>query len=611
MIDYNTNFKDCGKDTKKLYGVINKLVGKTKKNPMPEMESSVILANHFANHFMDKIKTIRDDLSSCPLFDPPVLDCKVFSTFVPVDECAVKKLMLQTKATNCKTDPFPSSMLKKHIDVLMPLFERIINSSLTSGNFPQVWKTSIIRPLLKKPGLSTDFANYRPVNNLPFLSKVVEKCMLAQLKLHLRDEHLLPDYISAYRESHSCETTLLKLSNDILINMDQRNISPLMALDLSAAFDTVDHEVLIDVLQKRFGITDVALEWFKSYLSNRKITVQIDNCFSDELDLPFSVPQGSCAGPVLFNMYASTLLDYIRRNTTGEQVTMLAYADDHSCFNSFKAGDITDEKNCIKSLEDCADVTCEWMKENRLKMNNKKTEFIKFGNKVQLKKCVTSGIFINNQHIEESTCIYYVGVWMDNNLSYNKHIGEKCRKAMYALHRIRSIRSHLGKECLLQIIQSLVISQLDYCSSLLYGVPNTSLTKLQRVQNFAAKLILNKTKYDSSTACLKELHWLPIKYRILFRLLCVCFKCVHGQAPSELVGYFKVRQSSRYNLRASSGSVSFVVPKTNSVTFGDRAFSVAGPLEWNRLPNNIRISDSFEGFKNKLKTHLFSVAFPL
>ena len=125
---------------------------------------------------------------------------------------------------------------------------------------------------------------------------------------------------------------------------------------------------------------------------------------------------------------------------------------------------------------------------------------------------------------------------MDSNLSFDTHITEKCKKAMYTLHRIRSFRSHLSKKCLLQIVQSLVISQLDYCSSLLYGLPTLSLAKLQRVQNFAAKLILNKSTFDSSTECLKQLHWLPVKYRILFRLLC-SFKCVNGQAPVELIGF--------------------------------------------------------------------------
>ena len=167
-----------------------------------------------------------------------------------------------------------------------------------------------------------------------------------------------------------------------------------------------------------------------------------------------------------------------------------------------------------------------------------------------------------------------------------------------------------SKDCLLQIVQSLVISQIDYCSCLLYGLPDSSLAKLQRVQNFAAKLILNKRKYDSSKACLKELHWLPVRYRILFRLLCMCFKCINGQGPNDLIGYFKLKELRRYDLRSSSGSC-FIVPRTNSVMFGDRAFSIAGPREWNKLPNIVKNSNSPEQFKKKLKTHLFAVAFNL
>ena len=178
---------------------------------------------------------------------------------------------------------------------------------------------------------------------------------------------------------------------------------------------------------------------------------------------------------------------------------------------------------------------------------------------------------------------------------------------MYMLFRLRSICCHLTKQTLEQLVLSLVMSNLDYCSIIFYGLPTSSINKLQRVQNFAAKLVEGKKKFDSASECLKSLHWLPIKSRILFRLLCMSFKCVHGLAPSYLSTFFQVKQNN-YSLRSNNSPI-YEVPKSYRKTFGDRAFSVAWPQEWNKLPHHLKIITSFTLFKKHLKTHLFSAAF--
>lgn len=439
------------------------------------------------------------------------------------------------------------------------------------------------------------------------MSKIVEKGMLLQINEHLRINNLLPDYISAYREMFSTETALIKVVNDILINMDGQLITPLIALDLSAAFDTVDHTVLLSVLEKQFGIQGKALDWFCNYLNERKLRVRVGQSFSDEMKLPFSVPQGSCAGPVLFNLYASTLRNFISDNLQGRKgvVSLIGYADDHSYYSYFKPSSTNEEAHCIRMLEDCAKIVGKWMNLNRLQLNSSKTEFIKFGSSTQLQKCIIEGIDIIDTHVNESISIKYLGVHLDNELSFCTHITEKCKTAMFQLHRIRVLRSHLSRKSLELIIHSLVLSQLDYCCTLLYGLPNSSLAKLQRVQNFAAKLIFNKNKFDSATECLKELHWLPIKYRILFRLLCMSYKCVNDQAPNYLSSYF-IKKESGYSLRSKGV---YVIPRTRTRAFGDRAFSVSGPREWNNLPADLQSCGSFTIFRKKLKTYLFRKAF--
>ena len=171
-------------------------------------------------------------------------------------------------------------------------------------------------------------------------------------------------------------------------------------------------------------------------------------------------------------------------------------------------------------------------------------------------------------------------------------------------HRIKNIRKYLTVDACKQVVHGLIISHIDYCNSLFYGLPKTDIKKLQRVQSMAAKLILRKQKYDSVTACLKELHWLPVNLRIDFKIMMMVWKCLNGQAPSYLVELIHLDCKKR-PLRSSSSNL-LVIPKTNSKTFGDRSFAVSGPVLWNKLPTDLRVCKSLEQFKSKLKTWMFS-----
>ena len=179
-------------------------------------------------------------------------------------------------------------------------------------------------PILKNPSLTSEFANLRPISNLQFISKLTERAVFDQLQTHLLDPALYPLLQSAYRKSHSTETALIKVQNDILMNMDHQQVTLLVLVDLSAAFDTIDHQVLLNRLRWSFGIRGYALEWIASYLSDRTQRVSFENNVSQSRYLSCGVPQGSCLGPLLFTMYASKLFDIIK----GHLPCTYAYADD-------------------------------------------------------------------------------------------------------------------------------------------------------------------------------------------------------------------------------------------------------------------------------------------
>lgn len=346
------------------------MIGRTKDNPLPLHDEDEVLANEFISFFIGKIEKIRDALDQYPLYEPAKCRAESFCSFQEIEESDVRKLVKMGKATTCSTDPIPSKLVKQHLDTLLPLLTRFVNLSLCSGSFADEWKTAVIKPLLKKKGLDRTLSNYRPVSNLSFTSKLVERACLSQIMPYVENNHLLPDYQSAYRKGFSTETALVKLQNDVLCNMEKQRVTALVCVDLSAAFDTVNHDILLDVLENKFGLSSTALTWFENYLRPRSAKVQIGEKYSKPIDLSFSVPQGSLCGPILYTVYASTLPDHIGHFN----VSILGYADDHSIYDAFDANSRAEMCATIKNLELCLVQVNDWMNLNRLKMNTTKTE---------------------------------------------------------------------------------------------------------------------------------------------------------------------------------------------------------------------------------------------
>ena len=201
---------------------------------------------------------------------------------------------------SCETDLVPTRLFKQLAPRIIKNIAELINLSLTKGIFVEDWKLATIRPLLEKIGLDLTVGNYHPVSNLTFLSKLLEKCALTQFSKHCDNNHLIPDYQSMYRQGYSCETALLKLVNGVLWSLERGNATNFMAIDLSAAFDTVDHNILLQVLKYKFNICGKALTWFDTYLHPRGCRVNVGKEYSSSRDLTCSVPQGSICEPVLY-----------------------------------------------------------------------------------------------------------------------------------------------------------------------------------------------------------------------------------------------------------------------------------------------------------------------
>ena len=301
----------------------------------------------------------------------------------------------------------------------------------------------------------------------------------------------MPGYQSAYRKNFSCKTALIKIINDCLWNIENQRITAIVAIDMSGVFNTFDHQILTYVCTKQDiqywrGSIRVVLK----LSSPRSCKMRVENVYSTEKSLSFSVPEGSLAGSILYNVYASKL-----QEQASPPIDLHGFADDHTIKDSFKP--IPDEEHkVIHTLEQCTSDIYDWMDANWLCINSAKTEFLLVGSRHQLSKCVSREINVNGEAVKHSTCIRYLGAWADDKLNFKVHIATKCHIAMWNLQKFKVIWDLLTEETCTTLVMGLVISHLDYKNAILFGLSDTDIHKLQQMQNMAAKLILNKDKHD-------------------------------------------------------------------------------------------------------------------
>ena len=408
---------------------------------------------------------------------------------------------------------------------------------------------------------------------------------------------LMPTYQSAYRHHHSTETALLCITTDLLNATDRGLVSALVLLDLSAAFDTIDHHLLIDRLSTTFGIHDSALSWFRSYLQNRSQAVTIESVSSQPVPVRYGVPQGSVLGPVLFTLYTQPLALVIERHNLKYHF----YADDTQLYNSARPEDFDE---LLASISICFLDIKNWMTVNRLKLNSEKTDALVVGTRQKLASLIATDLQLADATVPFSPTVKSLGVHLDSTLSMQPHISYLTKTCFHHLRRVAAIQRYLTQEACKKLVISLLLSRLDYCNSLLAGLSSTSLQGLQRIQNCAARLVLRKRKSEHITPLLQSLHWLPIKDRISYKLASLCYKCLNNSAPEYLRSCLELYIQSR-PLRSASDALTLSIPRVKLVTAGQRAFSYAGPSAWNLLPLQLRRSPTFDSFRNDLKTQLF------
>ena len=333
-----------------------------------------------------------------------------------------------------------------------------------------------------------------------------------------------------------------------------------------------------------------------SYLTDRSQHITIGNHCSNSAPLTTGVPQGSVLGPLLFTLY-TTPIGYILSNSS---VSFHLYADDTQLYISFSH---SDSATNLSSLSSTLDTIHSWLNLNRLTVNPTKTEFLLIGTHQQRAKITNSSISFLGIPISPSSHARNLGVEFDSDLSYVQHISNICRSLFYQIRQLRQIRPSLDTNSAVLLANALVSNKLDYCNSLFYNLPDTSIDRLQLVQNSLARFVfpsVRRCHHISPT--LAKLHWLPIRQRIVFKIATITHKTLQNKQPSYLHDLLHVHTPIR-NLRSSNANL-LVVPNINSA-IGRRSFCYVAPTVWNLLPLSIRNTKSLSTFRSLLKTHLF------
>ena len=598
VIEHNANQGE-------LFKAINRIMHRKKTNPMPEHESPLVLANQFCDFFQEKVAKIRENFSDnstdALLHDTPEAGCR-FASFEELSDDDIVKIISQSTNKYCELDPIPSSLLKQCSIEIMPVIKRIINKSLSDGYFPDSCKKAIVKPLLKKPNLDCVLKNYRPVSNLSYIGKLIEKSVCNQISKYMNDNKIGEPLQSAYKANHSTETAILWIFDQLLTNLNDNNAVLLTLLDLSAAFDTVDHEILLKRLQITQGISDDALRLFTSYLKDRTMQVCVNGEYSKPITLDVSLPQGSQLGPRLYSDYTQPIGQLIRFL----HLLFHGYADDTQLLKAISS--VAELNPALQQLATSIGQIGKWMHDNKLKLNPEKTEFMVIASKRNIGKYQVESLTLGNEEIKTSSTARNLGVTIDSTRQLDTHIANILRICYFYLSWIRNIRKFISTEVTKTLVHALVLSRLDYCNSILVGLPKVKINKLQKVMNAAARLITGKAKRDHVTESLKDLHWLPVKERSEYKVNTLTYKALHGMAPSYLSDLLKIYVPER-SLR-SSDKLLLQIPRHRN-NYGYRSYRCTAPSLWNDLPYDIRCKSSFICFKKALKTHLFRRAYHL
>ena len=489
-------------------------------------------------------------------------------------------------------DKVPIRVIKDCLPAILPSITSIINTTFESAIFPNMWKIAVVTPIPKE-GDDEVPNNNRPISLLPVLSKVCERVAHNQFSSYLLSRDHLSCKQSGNKQWHSTETSLIHTTDIILSAIDKKKLTAVVLLDMSKAFDSINHQILLEKLQD-VGASPPVIHWFYSYLSSRYQVVRINTTLSDRLPVASGVPQGSILGPLLFNIYVNDL------PLVPEHCAPQCYVDDTKLLMSFR---LQDQSSVMDKMNKDLLKIRNWCFDNQLLLNPDKTKLIIFGSRQMATKVEDFRLSLLGKELVPVKVVKDLGIILDSNLTYNEHIITTVSACMKRLGQINRVKHAFDQRTLTIIINSLVFSKLFYCSNVWSNTTERNLDKLQAVQNFACRIISGARKFDHITPILKRLQWLPVRDQLYYRQAIMCFKCMTGSAPGYLTEQFIKR--SDVSKRSTRNAQALDIPLFRSAS-GQKTFYYQVVSLWNSLTPKLKLCQSQREFKQSLKRLLLT-----
>ena len=475
--------------------------------------------------------------------------------FKEVSEEEVKKAVKAIKTNACGVDNISAYFIKLSIEYSVHAITEIINASFKHNYFPERWKKARIKPIPKttSPASPTD---YRPISLLLAFSKIMEKLVVQQMTKYMKIENKLDEYQSAYKTYHSTTTALLDITDNIYKGMDNSELTLLVLLDYSKAFDCANHKLILAKL-KAIGFMESSLLWIKSYLADRKQQVITDKGISEWICLSNGVPQGSILGPLLFTVLVADLHKIINH------CKYHMYADDTQIYCHGKPQNIDEMMQNINS--DLANIA-EFSKKNCLKLNSSKSNYIMIGSQQSLNKIVNNpnlSINMSGKEITRNTQVRNLGVIFDETLSWNKHVNTLITAAYGKIKQIYRHRNFLTTKTRIAICESYILSHFNYCDLIIQNITGELGRKIQKVQNTCTRFIFGLKKYDHISSSFIRLKTLNMENRRLMHSITLMHKIEKKLAPKYLCD--KISHSEDIHSHNTRGKHKIRIPKSRTV----------------------------------------------
>ena len=517
--------------------------------------------------------------------------------FQEVSELEILKIVRSIKTNACGVDGISAFFLKLGIEHSVFAFTDIINSSFKYNKFPDRYKKAIVKPI---PKISIPLAasDYRPISLLSAFSKIIEKVAAKQMIDYLRETGFLDKLQSAYKKSHSTTTALLNVIDDIYEALENTELTFLVLLDYSKAFDCANHRLILAKL-KAAGLCDEALDWVFSYLSGRSQKVVTGTGESEWEKMINGVPQGSVLGPLLFTVLVSNIKDVIKRGRYH------LYADDTQLYYTCKVDEVNETIDKINS--DLSNIS-KFSKNNCLKLNAGKSKFIVIGSRPNLKKLKSidlKEIKLDNEVIEREFEVKNLGVMFDETLSWARHVNLSVAKAYGKLKNVWRFNKFLSEKTKLTICETYILSNFNYCDILLQNLTDQIQDKIQKVQNRCIRFIYGLRKYDHITNFRTSKKILSMQSRRLLHSLTMMFCIKNDLAPSYLCDRLTLQRNIHDHNTRNCNNIRAPIARTNMRAM---SFFVYITNKFNDLSNRLPISNiSLTTFKNKYKKHLLEI----